>query len=217
MAILNNPLLLVAVSAAISALITAAIETAITNRQKDALERRLEEIRHKHALEVEQLKYENASQLEREASQLRLAHEHDRDAAEQRLIKLPKAIAAAYKLRYLYLDLINELSGEQGLPYAQPRNYFESVSALSDDLLQIDDPEIREQARKLVTLCQIGPSDLMRFVQRSGHSEFESNEETKELRDRQLGKMRLRYEEIKEAQTRMLDLLEKSDGRPSQG
>ena len=64
MAILNNPLFLVAASAVISALITAAIETAITNRQKDALERRLEEIRHKHALEVEKLKYENASQLE---------------------------------------------------------------------------------------------------------------------------------------------------------
>lgn len=216
MDILNNPLLLVAASAAISALITAAIETAITNRQKAALERQLEEIRHKHSLEVEQLKYANASQLEREASHLRLTYEHDRDAAEQRLIKLPKALAAAYKLRYLYLDVINELSGEQGLTYTQSRNYVESLSTLSNELLQLDDPEIRGEARKLVSLCQIGPSDLMRFVRRSEHSKFEGDEETKELRERLLGKMRQRYEEIKEAQTRMLGLLEKSDKRPSQ-
>jgi hypothetical protein len=216
LAILNNPLFLVAASAAISAVITAAIETAITNRQKDALERRLEEIRHKHALEVEQLKYENASQLEREASHLRLAREHDRGAAEQRLIKLPKAIAAAYKLRYLYLDVLNALSSEQGVTYAQSRNYVESLSALSNDLLQIDDPEVRGEARKLVALCQIGPSDLIRFVPRSGHSEFVGDEETNRLRETLLGKMRLRYEEIKEAQTRMLGLLEKSDQRPTQ-
>lgn len=216
MAMLNNPLLVAAVSAAISALITAAIETAITNRQKAALERLLEGIRHKHALEIEQLKFEKASQLEREASQRRLAHERDRDAAEQRLNILPKAIAAAYKLRYLYLELLNELSGEQGLAYARPRSYVESVSALADDLLQIDDPEIRGEARKLVSLCQVGPSDLMRFVPRSAHSEFESDAATNELRERLLGKMRLRYEEIKEAQTRMLQLLEKSDERPGQ-
>src|SRR5260370_41950003 len=99
-----------AASAALSALITAAIETAITSRQKDALERRLEEIRHKHALEVEELKYEKASQLEREASQLRLAYKHQRDAGEQRLIRLPKAIAAAYNLRNFYLTLPKRLS-----------------------------------------------------------------------------------------------------------
>jgi hypothetical protein len=216
LAILNNPLFLVAASAVISALITAAIETAITNRQKDALERRLEEIRHKHALEVEQLKYENASQLEREASQRRLAYEHDRDAAEQRLIKLPKAIAAAYKLRYLYLDILNELSSQQGVTYEQSRNYVESLSALSNELLQIDDPAVRGEARKLVSLCQIGPSDLIRFVRRSGHSEVVGDEDTKRLREILLGKMRLRYEEIKGAQTRMLGVLEKSDERPSQ-
>jgi hypothetical protein len=214
--IFNNPLFLVAASAAISALITAAIETAITNRQKDALERRLEEIRHKHALEVEQLKYEKASQLEREASQQRLAYEHDRDAAEQRLIKLPKAIAAAYKLRYLYLDTLNEMASPQGVTYEKSRNYVESVSALSNDLLQIDDPEVRGEARKLVSLCQIGPSDLIRFVRRSEHSEFVGDEDMKGWRETLLGKMRLRYEEIKEAQTRMLGLLEKPDGRPSQ-
>ena len=216
MGILNNPLFLVAASAVISALITAAIETAITNRQKDALERRLEEIRHKHALEVEQLKYENASQLEREASQRRLAHEHDRDAAEQRLIKLPKAIAAAYKLRYLYLDILNELSNQQGVTYEQSRNYVESLSALSNELLQIDDPAVRGEARKLVSLCQIGPSDLIRFVRRSGHSDVVGDEDMKRLREILLGKMRLRYEEIKEAQTRMLGVLEKSDERQSQ-
>ncbi len=57
---------------------------------------------------------------------------------------------------------------------------------------------------------------MIRFVPRSGHSEFVGDEETNRLRETLLGKMRLRYEEIKEAQTRMLGLLEKSDQRPTQ-
>ena len=217
--IFNNPLLLVAVSAVISAVITAAIETVITNRQKAALERKLEELRHKHALEVEQLRFENASQLEREAAQLRLAHEHERDAADQRLVKLPNAIAAAYQLRYLYLDFINTQSSEHNILDVpdipdRVRAYVESVTELSKDLLQVADPDFRNEAYKLVSLCQIPPS-LMTY-DRYAQEGMGPNGETPKAFERLITWMRPQYEEVKEAQTRLLEMIKQFDEPPKE-
>lgn len=212
MAPFNNPLLLVAASAFITALITSAVETTITSRQKHGFERRLEQLRHKHELQIEQLKHLNSVELEELASRLNLEAERARVAAEQRLVKLPRAMEAIYRTRYLALEVIDDLATRREGEAVQARIHelFDAGAALSSDLFAVEAPDFLLSSGVLLQLLQW-------FASKALHISHERHSESHDDVALQAGLSSLRdaYEQMKRLQMEMMDVIVKPSRPPN--